>query len=1046
SSGKAEKLTNGTAATVEYDYEEGDLSAIAIEDPGTANVDPESIEESDGANLAVLHSANFGTQGSADGQLNSPSDLARDSEGDLWVLDRGNGRVQQFSPEGQFLSKFGSPGTQEGQINQPSSIAIDAAGNLLLGESGRVQKFSPGGQLLQKFGSFGEGTGQFLSAAGITVGADGTIWIADFMKLQRFTPSGELIERVGGSGPGVVQQPGGLATGADGDVYVASRGTDEVKVFDEDGDYLRTIGSPGTGPGQFSRPIEVALDAEGNVWVADSDDDDVQVFNGAGEYLARFGSTGSGADRFNFGAAGLAPGASGRVWVVDGANNRVAEWAGGTYESSSEPILAEDDPQLEVNVSDGLVDSVEGEESGTIDYEHSDDLLTAVEGPDGEAQFSYDSAGRMTKVSLPNSTYGEIAYEATYGRVKSVTVAIEGKAPKTTYFAWSDEPHRTTVTPPDAPATTYDIAADGSIFKWWNAKQPPVLDDVAGTLYDNRETSTPIATGVHNLVIQAHDEEGVASIQVIANNNQLVDERTCDYDPEKPAECVTETNEWVTETGNWPPGIVYLEVIATDRLDEASSQRFWVNIPYTPPPDPEAEEPPRFSDILRFREEFGLDLDLKGDEQAINDRVFELMGDWNNPLTPAGEIARTTKARWGVPMRSIDLAELEYRQSYAKQAASTIPAWAKANAPSTYAGYYIDHRAGGVIRVGFSQENEQTVVDLKQAGVLVAGDRVAAFDQPPQHSYLELIDTQRRLAEERSKLPPLTRVSIEDGSNVVRVGTTATAQEMTNAIVALLGSAAPVEVFVDSHPPSGNRKITSRERLTGRIKGGDRIFSQDSECTAGFGAWMQSESVQGNAIHKHFLITAAHCGALGELFERRRYLNNYDYNYVPLGRLRRSGITDQPQVDGAAILLENEANGWAPREIFESPMATQPVTGLAVPSKGMIVCTSGATTNKVEPGMVLGPPVPVTYRDAPISDSYEVPVDIYEREGDSGGPVWECGSGNAVGLWNAGDKPSYVTALLPMDVESPWTDAFGPLAPGVMAKLGFQPGNISTAP
>ena len=84
-------------------------------------------------------------------------------------------------------------------------------------------------------------------------------------------------------------------------------------------------------------------------------------------------------------------------------------------------------------------------------------------------------------------------------------------------------------------------------------QQPPVFDDVAGSLYENRETSAPIAIGAHNLVIQAHDDEGVASIQVIANGNQLVDERTCAYDPQKPAECVTETDEWVTETANWPP-------------------------------------------------------------------------------------------------------------------------------------------------------------------------------------------------------------------------------------------------------------------------------------------------------------------------------------------------------------------------------------------------------------------------------------------------------------------------------------------------------------
>ena len=1054
SAGKAEELSNGTAATVEYDYEGGDLSGIAIDDPGTANVDPESIEEGEpGPPLGFLHSTNLGSYGSEDGQLKAPGDVATDAQGNLWILDANNGRVQKFGPDGQFLAKWGTPGTAEGQLNNPSAIAIDGAGNVLVADSFRVQKFSPSGQLLAKFGSIGSGNGQFFAPTGLAVAGDGSIWVSDISRVQRFSAAGQFIERIGASGPGEIGGPEGLATAPNGDVLAVDRIADRVKVYNSEGDYVRQFGSSGTGPGQFSQPVEISVDSEGQVWVADEQTDNVQAFSADGDYLAGFGGTGSGAEQLDLKPrTGIAVD-RGRVWVADGGNHRLDEWVGGTYEPSNEPVLAEDDPQLDVDVSEGLVESVEGEESGTIEYAHSGDLLTAVDAPAGEAQFSYDGAGHMTKATLPNGTYGEIAYEATYGRVKSVTVAVEGKNPKTTYFSWSDEPRRTTVTPPDAPATTYDIAADGSIFKWWNAKQPPVLDDVAGTLWDNRETSTPIATGTHNLVIQAHDDEGVASIQVIANNNQMVDERTCDFDPEKPTECVTETNEWVTETANWPPGIVYLEVIATDRLGEATSQRFWVNIPYTPPPDPEAEEPPRFNDILNFREKFGLDLDLKGDELAVDDRVFELMGDWHNPNTPAGEVARTTMSRWGVPMRAVDLAELEYRQRYTQQVASAIPAWANANAPSTYAGYYVDHRAGGVIRVGFTQNNQATVASLVGAGVLEAGDRVSAFSQTPSHSYQQLIETQFAIANAGSQLPSLTTVSINAEKNLVEVGTTATTQEMSNAITGLLGASAPVEVFVDPSPPSGN--ATTRERIKERVRAGERIFREKEgktfECTAGFGAWLQSPSEQGGVLEKHFLITAAHCGdmdtlGLGTLFERRRYVNKVEYSYAPLGHVRRSGITDQPQVDAAAIFLEGPANGWAPREIFQNSEYPQPITGATVPVQGMIVCTSGATTNKVERGVVLGDPVPFDYDKQPIYNSYEVPVDIYERQGDSGAPVWECGKGNAVGLWNAGTKPSYVTALLPIAVDSSWNAVFGPLAPGALAKLGFQAGNLSTAP
>jgi hypothetical protein len=91
----------------------------------------------------------------------------------------------------------------------------------------------------------------------------------------------------------------------------------------------------------------------------------------------------------------------------------------------------------------------------------------------------------------------------------------------------------------------------------------------------------------------------------------LVDEKTCEQDFEEPGiECVEVTNEWVTNTANLAPGILPLEVIVTDRAGLTAAERFWVNIPQTPPPPNGAPAPPTFNEVLQFREEFGLDLML----------------------------------------------------------------------------------------------------------------------------------------------------------------------------------------------------------------------------------------------------------------------------------------------------------------------------------------------------------------------------------------------------------------------------------------------------
>jgi len=1049
--GQIEEARTGTAATVDYESEGGNLSEISVEDPATVKVDPETIDEEEVfPDLAARHSTNYGTLGSADGQLKAPADVVLDAQGNSWVADRGNDRIEKFSPSGQFLAKFGSTGSGDGQLREPTALTFDAAGNLWVADYGnaRVQKFSPGGQFLSKFGTGGLNNGQLAAPNGIAIDSKGNVWIADSLKVQRFTSSGTFIKRVG-----TISAPEALAADGKGNVYVADGTADRIVVYDEEGNQLRTFGSSGTGPGQFTNPAEVALDPEGNVWVGDNKANNVQLFNSAGDYITRFGAAGAGAEQFALNQwMGIAADGQGRVWVGDGGNNRVSEWLLGNHQPDTS-VISEDDPHLDVDVSEGLVDSVEGEEVGSIDYTHSGDLLTAVTAPDGKASFTYDSAGRMTKVTLANGTYGQIAYEATYGRVKSVTVAVEGKNAKTTYFAYSDEPRRTTVTPPDAPATTYEIAADGSIFKWWNTKAPPVFDDVAGTLYDpnNRETSQPIAVGVHTLLVQAHDDEGLASIQVVANNDQLVDEKICQY-PSEPSKCVSMANEWVTETGSWPPGILYLEVIATDRLGEASSRRFWVNIPYTPPPDPEAEEPPRYNEILSFREEFGLDLDLKGDEMAINDRIFDLMGAWHNPSTPDGEVARATAAKWGVPLRSVDAAELEYREEYLSHNASVIGGWGESQASSSFAGFYMDHRAGGQIRVGFTSNGQQRLEELKQQSGIEAADRLALFTIQPSQT-LDQLRTLSRDFDSKAFGKPNIQASISSGrlnlpDNRISLGSN-NVSLLTSYLNETYGSTTAFQVYFEP------KLATSREqsclaqysprarRIDDRLFAGDWIRSTPGHCgcTLGFGAWTSRQGAQGQIIKTEFGLTAGHCWSIGATVRRAGYVLNSKGEKVEgqtnsFGSVTRrsNGIERNGfETDSEAIRLSN----WIspPRRILQNRDGRPLVNGAGDWIPGMVLCLSGTYG-----GSRCGPTKPellkIPYEEEGPYPTWQIVVKAYSECGDSGGPIWDPRTGSAVALLTGGPGcetgPTWVTPLFPLEGKAYLPEVTPGSAPGVL--------------
>lgn len=81
------------------------------------------------------------------GHFSNPTDLAIDNRnGDIYVVDSGNNRVQRFDSEGNYLSEFGSFGTENGQFNAPWGVAVDKDGFVYVTDSknARVQKFASG--------------------------------------------------------------------------------------------------------------------------------------------------------------------------------------------------------------------------------------------------------------------------------------------------------------------------------------------------------------------------------------------------------------------------------------------------------------------------------------------------------------------------------------------------------------------------------------------------------------------------------------------------------------------------------------------------------------------------------------------------------------------------------------------------------------------------------------------------------------------------------------------------------------------------------------
>lgn len=1016
--GKVEELRTEGLAKVNYDYEGGHLTEIAVEDPGTTGLLPSEVEKppfEPGPYTGVLYAEAFGEGGSAAGQLKLPADVAVDAAGDLWVIDRENARVQKFSPKGELLDSFGSEGTADGQFIWPSCLAIDPEGNIWVTDSAnhRVQKFNAQGEFLSKFGSYGTGNGQFNGSAGIAISPTGNaIFVTDRgnHRIQRFTKEGAYFGQVGGYGweDTKFDEPVALAIGAPwGEfaytVFVVDSGNNRVKRYTPLGGFISKFGSYGTGDGQLDSPANVEIDPKGYVWVGDRRNARVQLFDQDGTYIDQFGAKGSEEGQFDFAyPMGIASDGAGGIWVTDGNHNRLQKWVVGSYVPNEDPLPA-DDPSLAVATTSGLINSVEGEEAGEHDYVHSGGLLTAHEGPQGKSSYEYDSAGRMTKVTLSNGTWAQIEYGATDGRVKKVTVDPVGSAPgKSTTFTYADQPRSTKVILPDAPAVTYDIGEDGSVFKWQNALKPPEFEVVSGTLYDveNKETATPIAVGDYNLVVKAYSEEGIASIQVYANGDQLISEKTCPQIDEEPEACKKLPDEWVTNTGNHAPGILNLEIFIEDGIEQVASKRFWVNMPYTPPPPPDQPVTPKFSEVLEFRERRGLDLDLDPvqDELELNDRVFDTINDW----IQGRPVAVASMERWGAPLRTPEVAELEYREQYINYNTPLIEDWGEAHA-STFAGYVIDEAAGGIIRVRFTSNPAGHLSELKQQVPLMAQDRFGSQIAPNGYSLASLQQLVGSLSSEQENNSNLSAsivsVAIDIRRNLIRVGGPNTSQ-LAATLQSLYGANSP---FAVEYAPGGvslSGQLMAGENLRTRYYDFEFESTEFTECTTGFGAFRKVKKKDGSWGRIPFLLTAGHCSDVGKPVQKFKYPHGTD-NYFGIGHVAKSSWQgwNKWETDALAVKLEGLP---APDRIFwqGSPSASRRVTPMGRSHPGDELCFSGVVSNFPKCGEAheVEERSPIYRHGVQHGRQWNIPISVGCEPGDSGAPVWSKTTGRVVGL------------------------------------------------
>lgn len=271
-----------------------------------------------------------------DHNLQYPTALATDRQGNLYVIDADHQRVQKFDDRGRFLTMWGGIGDGNGQFvfrisgPIPGGIAVDERGTVYVSDYyDRVQAFDSNGRFLLQWGSHGAGDGQFDFPTGIATDGQGMIYVGDAgnHRIQKFDRAGRFLLQWGrqGSGDGAFISPSGIAVNRRNQVIVGDGDNSRIQAFDSAGRFLASWGSPSTSAIQPECQPGIAVDAQDHVYVARNNSDRVEKFDRDGRLLATWGNTGTGDGQFIY-PSGIAVDGQGNVCVADVIGGRIQKF------------------------------------------------------------------------------------------------------------------------------------------------------------------------------------------------------------------------------------------------------------------------------------------------------------------------------------------------------------------------------------------------------------------------------------------------------------------------------------------------------------------------------------------------------------------------------------------------------------------------------------------------------------------------------------------------------------------------------------------------
>lgn len=221
--------------------------------------------------------------------FHTPSGLALDGDGNLYVADTGNHAIRKISRQGvvSTLAGDGAPGYRDGpgaqaQFDGPMGVAVSRRGRVFVADTynDRIRVIEPDGTVSTLAGNGRPGLAdgaaaiaQFDTPTALALDAQGLLWVADTRNraLRRVEPDGDVSTlqlAPSASNQGPLVRPAALAIAHDGVIYVADQALGAVVQVRRDGNWAVISGNRQTQ--RLSRPAGLVLAGDGSLYVADA--------------------------------------------------------------------------------------------------------------------------------------------------------------------------------------------------------------------------------------------------------------------------------------------------------------------------------------------------------------------------------------------------------------------------------------------------------------------------------------------------------------------------------------------------------------------------------------------------------------------------------------------------------------------------------------------------------------------------------------------------------------------------------------------------------